>query len=325
MSNVQNRRIPRLAVMAGLGGVGAAVALVAARRHRRSAALLEPLDRSPLALPEGRDRELRMSDGGMICLTDMGSGEAGTVVLIHGWVNARGVWSEVATQLLRSGHRVIAYDQRGHGRSRVGSAPCTISRLGDDLHELLEQLDLHDVTIAGHSMGGMAAQAMLIDHRDDLARVHGVVLVSTGAAGVGLPALALSLAELVIGWKRGDALMSRGNLGLSVVRSAFGRAPRPEHLAATRDMLLGTPIEVRRQFLRAINQMDLREGLRDIGVPTAVIVGTADTLTPPARARLIASSIPGATVEQLRGRGHMLPFEAPDEVVHLIEVMAKAA
>jgi pimeloyl-ACP methyl ester carboxylesterase len=311
-----------IGVLAAAGAIGAAVAI---RRRRRTTERPEPLGRDPLQLPSGRDRDVEMDDGAMISLTDMGSGDAGTVVLIHGWVNARGVWSDVAQQLLNDGYRVIAYDQRGHGRSTIGTAPCTISRLGDDLHQLLEQLDLHDVTIAGHSMGGMATQSMLIDHREELARVRAVVLVSTGASGIGLPPFARAMAEAVIGWKRGDTFMSRGNLGSAFVRSAFGRSPRPEHLLATRDLLLGTPIETRRVFLRAISDMDLRPGLRDIGVPAAVIVGTADTLTPPSRAKHIASSIPGATLEQLPGRGHMLPFEAPDEVAHLIEVMAKAA
>src|SRR5947209_7110213 len=84
----------------------------------------------------------------------------------------------------------------------IAGAPGTINRLGDDLHEILDQLHIDAVVIAGHSMGGMATQAMLIDHASDVARIRAIVLVATGAAGVGLPPQARALADAVIGWKR---------------------------------------------------------------------------------------------------------------------------
>jgi pimeloyl-ACP methyl ester carboxylesterase len=308
-----------LAIAAAAGGAAA----VAIKRRRGAAVELPPLEHDPLAPLRGRDRDLVMSDGGTISLTDMGPSDGPAVVLIHGWVNDRRVWCDVAPRLVEAGHRVIAYDQRGHGRSRVGSSSCTINRLGDDLHEVLAHLDIDDVAIAGHSMGGMATQAMLIDHASDVGRVRSIVLVATGAAGVGLPPQARALAEAVIGWERGDAFMSRAGIGNAIVRSAFGRKTRPEHINALREMLLSTPIPTRREFLRAMHAMDLRSGLPEIKVPTSIIVGTVDTLTPPARARYIASQVPGATLEVLPGRGHMLTWEAPDEVVHLIQLAAK--
>lgn len=306
-----------------IAGAAGAAAGVAIKRRRVGRADLAPLEHDPLAPLEGQDRDLVMSDGGTISLTEMGPPDGPVVVLIHGWVNDRRVWCDVAPRLVDAGHRVIAYDQRGHGRSRIGSEPCTISRLGDDLHEVLAQLDIDDVVIAGHSMGGMAAQAMLIDHVSDVARVHAIVLVATGAAGVGLPPQARALADAVIRWKRGDAFMSRAGIGNAIVRGAFGRKARPEHINAVREMLLNTPIPTRREFVHAMSDMDLRHGLPDVKVPTAIIVGTVDTLTPPARARHIAAGIPGSTLEVLPGRGHMLTWEAPDEVAHLIELAAK--
>ena len=305
------------------GAAGAATA-VAIKRRRAAVAELPALEHDPLAPLHGRDRDLVMSDGATISLTDMGPPDGPVVVLVHGWVNDRRVWCDVAPRFVDAGHRVIAYDQRGHGRSQIGSAPCTINRLGDDLHEVLAQLDIDDVVIAGHSMGGMATQAMLIDHASDVARVRAIVLVATGAAAIGLPPQARALGEAVVGWERGDTLMSRAGVGNAIVRSAFGRNVRPEHINALREMLLSTPIPTRRAFLHAMHSMDLRDGLPAIEVPTAIIVGTIDTLTPSTRAKLIASQVPGSTLEVLPGRGHMLTWEAPDEVVHLIERAAKA-
>jgi pimeloyl-ACP methyl ester carboxylesterase len=315
----RKRNLGLLAAAAGVVGAGVAV-----QRRRRGgpSPALAPLEHDPLAALPGRDRDLVMDDGATISLTDMGPATGSPVVLIHGWVNDRRVWSDVAPRLVDAGHRVIAYDQRGHGRSVIGSDPSTIDRLGNDLAEVLEQLDLHDVVVAGHSMGGMATQAMLIDHPQQT-RVHAIVLVATGAAGVGLPPQARALADVVLGWERGDSFMARDALGKAIVRSAFGRVARHEHLIACRDMLLGTPTASRRAFVAAMNVMDLRAGLASITVPTAIIVGTRDTLTPPTRARVIAAAIPGSTIEVLPGRGHMLPWEAPDEVAHLIELAAK--
>jgi len=314
------RNLGLLAAAAGAVGAGLAVQ----RRRSSPSQPVLPLEHDPLAPLAGRDRDLVMDDGGTISLTDMGPASGSPVVLIHGWVNDRRVWSDVAPRLVDAGHRVIAYDQRGHGRSVIGSEPCTIDRLGNDLAEVLEQLDLRDAVVAGHSMGGMATQAMLIDHPSQ-DRVHAIVLVSTGAAGVGLPPQARAMADLVLGWKRGDSFIARDALGTAIVRGAFGRSPHHEQVLACRDMLLNTPIPSRREFVAAMNVMDLRSGLSSIKVPTAIIVGTLDTLTPPARARVINAAIPGSTLEVLPGRGHMLPWEAPAEVAHLIELAAKTS
>ena len=309
-----------LLAAAGLAGA----ALVKRRRQSQAIAALPPLEHDPLGALAGEERDVVMDDGAIINLTDAGPRTAAPIVLIHGWVNDRRVWSDVAPELVAAGHRVIAYDQRGHGRSRVGTDECTISRLGGDLLAVLEQLDLRDAVVAGHSMGGMATQAMLIDHPDQ-SRVKAIVLVATGAAGIGLPPQAEALGAAVVGWKRGDSFVARDVIGSAIVRSAFGKVVRREHVIACRDMLLGTPVAVRVAFLAAMNVMDLRKGLGRITVPTAIIVGTRDTLTPPARAHVINEAIAGSTVDVLPGRGHMLPWEAPAEVTHLIEVAAKAS
>ena len=311
------------AALLGAAGVGA-VAVVARRRLARPAPAVAPLEHDPQLPLAGDERELVMDDGGVISLTDAGPRDGVPVVLIHGWVNDRRVWSDVAPRLVETGHRVIAYDQRGHRRSRVGTAESTISRLGDDLLAVLDQLDVRNAVVAGHSMGGMATQAMLIDHPEQ-ERVRAIVLVATGAAGVGLPRRVQALGAAVIGWRTGDSFVARDAIGTAIVRGAFGSHPRPEHVLTCRDMLLGTPVDVRLAFFAAMNVMDLRDGLGNVEVPTAIIVGTRDTLTPPSRARVINAAISGSTLDVLPGRGHMLPWEAPDEVTHLIEVAAKAS
>ena len=75
------------------------------------------------------------------------------VVLAHCWTGSQQVWAPVARRLVAAGCRVVRWDQRGHGRSRAGHKGHSIEGLADDLASVLDQLDLHDVVLAGHSMG----------------------------------------------------------------------------------------------------------------------------------------------------------------------------
>jgi pimeloyl-ACP methyl ester carboxylesterase len=97
-----------------------------------------------------------------------------------------------------------------------------------------------------------------------------------------------------------------------------GRRPRQAHLVATRDAWLSLPTDVRRQFLIALQAMDFRPGLAHVAVPTTVVVGSRDLLTPPRLGRAIAAAIPGARLVEVPGAGHMLPFEEPDLLAELI-------
>jgi pimeloyl-ACP methyl ester carboxylesterase len=71
-----------------------------------------------------------------------------------------------------------------------------------------------------------------------------------------------------------------------------------------------------------MQSMDLREGIATIKLPTTVVIGTRDRLTPPARTAELVDTIAGAQLVELRGYGHMLPLEAPDEVA---DALARAA
>ena len=98
----------------------------------------------------------------------------------------------------------------------------------------------------------------------------------------------------------------------------FGDSPHPSHVEATRQMLAACSRETLRDASRALLSLDLTPGLPSITLPTLVLVGTADVLTPPRDARQIATLIPGAKLVELPGAGHMLMYERADEVDQLI-------
>jgi pimeloyl-ACP methyl ester carboxylesterase len=240
------------------------------------------------------------------------------VVLAHGWTNTRAVWAPVVRRLLAAGHPIVAYDQRGHGASTFGSDAPTVQRLGHDLAAVLDQLDVHGAVLAGHSMGGFTIMAYAIDHHDELHdRARGLALVATAAHGLGFGSLD-QLASRIVGGRALSWVMGRPRLGLFLVRGAVGHNPRRNDLAITRDLFVATKPEVRAACYLLCSQMDLRAGLPTIDLPTVVLAGGRDAVTPAALGRTIADTIPGARLELLPDAGHMILLEETDRVVDAI-------
>jgi pimeloyl-ACP methyl ester carboxylesterase len=213
---------------------------------------------------------------------------------------------------------VVLYDQRGHGASTFGSGLTTMERLGDDLRTVLDELDLSDVVLVGHSMGGMTIQAFAKEHPDELRkRARAVVLVATAAKVVprAVPVAAIDavMGERTLGpWFRGPA-------GIRLVRGALGEAAHRSHVTATRDHFIDTLAAARTGFLAGMSAMDLRPGHVHIEVPTTIVVGTQDHLTPVALAQAMAKGIGGAELVVIPKAGHMLPIEEPARVSEAIE------
>jgi pimeloyl-ACP methyl ester carboxylesterase len=296
-------------------GLAATAAVVATGRRWRAAE--DPCTDHVLDL-EGADTfKVERPDGAVLDGVVVGPDNVPLVVLSHCWTGSRATWEPVAARLVAAGRRVVLYDQRGHGASTLGPDAPTIDQLGEDLAAVLEAVDARDAVVAGHSMGGMAIQALAIARPDVVAkRVRALVLAGTAGFGVaGGPVSAAT--RFLTGDTRIDRLMS-SRLGPALCRSAVGRHPRQSHVEATRDAYLSLPPDVRRQFLIALQDMDYRAGLSSVAVPTTVVVGSRDLLTPRRLGQGLAAAIPGARLVELPGAGHMLPYEEPDRLVEII-------
>ncbi len=281
-----------------------------------------PLPDTDLTLPAGEDEIVTTDDGARLAVTVAGgaTATAPTVVLPHGWTGARAVWVPVARRLVAAGHRVVLYDQRGHGASTIGHRPITIGRLGDDLGAVLDQLDVRDAVLAGHSMGGMTVMAHACRHADRVGdRAQGLALIATAAHGLGRrqPVVRAALRTIPV-----ERLMVRERLGCALVRGTFGLAPHRAHVDATRGQFATTLPAVRQECLAAMRVMDLRYGLQSVDLPAVVVLGTLDRLLPNVLTRAIVDHLPGAELVELHGAGHMLPFERPDEVAAVIASLA---
>ncbi|GAB1329152.1 alpha/beta fold hydrolase [Streptomyces sennicomposti] len=286
--------------------------------------------------PPAAARELTVvsADGARLHVEVHGPEGAPAVVLAHGWTCSTAFW---AAQLrdLSVDHRVIAYDQRGHGRSPANPA-CSTDALADDLEAVLAATLApgEKVVLAGHSMGGMtiiaaAERPGLQEH------AAAVLLCSTGASRLVAEStvvpiragrLRTALTRRVLG--------SRAPLGpvtplaQRVLKYAtMGARPAPQAVEACARIVHACPRRVRHAWSQVLDALDLDHGVRRLRVPAAVVVGTADRLTPPVHARALAAALPQCVgLTELPGLGHMTPMEAPEAITARIrELVAEYA
>jgi pimeloyl-ACP methyl ester carboxylesterase len=264
-------------------------------------------------------------DGAELAVWDLAGehADAPVVVLPHCWGCSHEIWLPVSRRLRAQGYRVVLYDQRGHGLSTRGSAPLAVETLAHDLETVLVATDVRDIVLAGHSMGGMSVMS-LATYRPEVLheRAKATVLVATSATslrtGGGNPELSSALFASPFVTR---ALQTKN--GHLLVRSVFGTRPLRAHMELTRDIFAACDGSVRGDYAASMAVMDLLEGISGMQVPTTVMVGTRDTLTVPRKADQMASTIPGARLVRLKGRGHMLPLEDPDAVTDEIVRAAK--
>lgn len=181
------RRARKAVMVTTAGGVlataaGTTAVLRSRSRRRDRIDRCDPCGPGGCRLPEGRPLVVPTQDGAHLAVTVAGPTDGPTVVLSHCWTGSQAIWATVARRLVLGGHRVVLYDQRGHGASTGGDAAPSIAALGEDLRAVLDATGATDVVLVGHSMGGMTIQAYAADHPDHFgSRVRAVVLVATAA------------------------------------------------------------------------------------------------------------------------------------------------
>jgi pimeloyl-ACP methyl ester carboxylesterase len=311
-----------------VGGVlgAAVVSAFAAERlaARRLRAAPDPDADRDLLLEFDRFWRLPSHDGGETYVVERGDGPV--ILLSHGVTLSVRTWAKQFHTLVDAGFRVVAFDHRGHGESKLGTSGHAIENLAADVRTVLEGLDLHDVVIVGHSMGGIATQSFCIHHPEVAReRVAGIVLLSSLARSplASRPRVADASVWIADHLPDGAAALRARNLGLVLARLGFGQHPAASHIEATRQMILETSAETRRDAVAALAGLDLTNRLAEIDVPTLIICGTSDLITPIAESRRMARRIPGARLVEVPGGGHMLMFERTEAVDGVIVDFAR--
>lgn len=243
-------------------------------------------------------------------------GDGFPLLLVQGlgyakWAS-RAQWDDYAAR-----RRVLAFDNRGTGRSAKPPGPYSIDLLADDAASVLDDRGLARADVYGHSMGGYVALTLAL-RRPEL--VRSLVLVATGPGGpqhLPLPSETEEVWRAAVGLPLPEAV--RRTFPTVFAPGWIEAHPQEyaEWLAARLDP--PTPPECwRAQFLAAARYRHRGVAVELISVPALVIHGDEDRVVPVANGRLLAERMPAAELVVLAGRGHVPMLEAPEELSRVV-------
>ncbi|MEV5668317.1 alpha/beta fold hydrolase [Streptomyces sp. NPDC052503] len=264
------------------------------------------------------------ADGARVHVELHGPEDAPAVVLAHGWTCNTRFW-DAQVRDLAVDHRVVVYDQRGHGRSpEAGPGGYSTRALADDLEAVLKATlePGRKAVLGGHSMGGMTLMAAA---GRAAVREHGaaVLLCSTGSSRLTAESLVLPLRAGALRTRLTAAVLgARAPLGpvnavskVILKYATMGRGSAPERVDTCARIVHACPRGARVAWGHVLAELDLEARVRELRLPTAVIAGTEDRLTPPVHARAVEAALPHSLgLTELAGMGHMTPVEAPEVV-----------
>jgi pimeloyl-ACP methyl ester carboxylesterase len=248
-----------------------------------------------------------LADGTALAYQEAGTGPA--VVLLHAFPMAAEMWRPQLAGLA-DGYRVLAPDLPGFGGSpaRPGT---TVDTIADAVAAFLDAVgDRGPVVLGGLSMGGYAAFAFA---RRFPERLRGLILADTKPEPDDAAARANRDRQLA---GLADGSLTAAGLVEQMLPKLLGdttRASRPEVVAEVRRIGEGQSTAGLAAAVRALrDRPDAVPGLAAVRVPTLVLAGAEDAVTPPAGARATASRIAGATFVELPAAGHLSNLETPE-------------
>ena len=230
------------------------------------------------------------------------------LLLLHAFPLDHAMWA--AQEPLADGLRLVVPDQRGFGAS-AGPGPASIEQLADDAAALLAALHCGPAVVCGLSMGGYVAQHLAVRHPD---RVAALVLADTRleadtpearAARVDLAAKVGRLGQRIVA----DAMVPRLLASSTEARAQAGRVALEAALHAA---ILRQPVATIQAALAALGaRPDMTAAMHGVRMPTLLVVGAEDAITPPACMEAALAVMPHARLLVVPGAGHMTPLEAP--------------
>jgi pimeloyl-ACP methyl ester carboxylesterase len=276
-------------------------------------------------------------DGSMIAARASGDPQAPVLLFVHGFSLDMTTWHEQWIDL-SADFRCVVMDQRGHGRSGPPAhGNLSLRALGRDIDAVLDVVAPdRPAVVVGHSMGGMAAIA-LAEQRPELfgPRIAGLILVGCSStdlvrAALGSvssllrPRLGIGVTAERVDRLRKAVFASPGDLRGTAVRLTQFGPDAPAHLVEhVGNLSERASSQVWTDGLSGLMEMDLRYALPRVTVPTLVVVGQHDRITPPAASVALAGELPDATLVVLEGAGHVAMLERPVELDREIRTFSR--
>jgi 3-oxoadipate enol-lactonase len=264
-----------------------------------------------------RNISIHMAHVNGIEIAYMDEGQGPAVVLIHGFCGSSSYWEHIIPELSKD-YRVIAPDLRGHGRSSAGTVASTMELLADDIAELLTQLQLDQVIVFGHSLGGYVTLALVERHPHLIQKfslIHSTALPDSEEAKL----------------KRTQGVQSIREYGIipfvdGLIPKLFAEA----HLVTMAGIVKSTielgyltpPIGAMNSLDGMRIRQDRNHVLRNHHIPILLVAGSEDLIIPAER----AFTVTGSHIQQviIEGVGHMSMLEAPEQLIAIMKPFIKS-
>jgi 3-oxoadipate enol-lactonase len=257
----------------------------------------------------------RTINGAAVHYDERGTGQP--LVLLHGFPLSSRIWSHQVEHLSRES-RVITPDFRGFGQSPP-AGPFTVASLADDVHALLTKIGALPCTLGGLSMGGYVALAFAKKYAKDL---RALILVDTRSEA-----------------DSADGKAARNKM-IELVRSSGARAVADQMLpkmlteatvkngarltSEVRQIMESCPPQTIAHALVALREReDYSTILPSIAVPTLILVGEADPITPPSMAKALHDAIPRSQLKIIPAAAHLSSMERPSDVTDAIRTFVQ--
>ncbi|GKQ51642.1 alpha/beta fold hydrolase [Bradyrhizobium sp. Ce-3] len=230
------------------------------------------------------------------------SGEGMPLVFVHGFTTTAEFWRE-QVEPFSAHHQMVRINLPGHGRSpRPEDRDYTIDAFVEDVLRVYRALSIESAFLVGLSMGGTVAQNFTLAHP---ACVRALVLVGATPHGLGADVNVDNVHKAID--ELGVVTASQ-----KVIERSFGSAASAELIDFAKTEVAQTPAFVACQAIASLNASDSRARLGEISVPTLVLVGEEDVITPPSESRTLANSIPNSRLHVMASAGHFPMLEQPD-------------
>lgn len=270
---------------------------------------------------EGKVELVEMPDGTQINTLISGTGQT-SVLLAHGYGFSHIEWNIIVERLNQLNYRTIVFDQRGHGGSSIGKDGISSSAMASDYKNLIEYFHLENCILVGHSMGGFLTMKFLLDHPEmQHKNIKSCVLMATFAGEINknniqnrlqIPLIKSGILQQLVKWKP---------IAHQFGKSLLGENPDPEIIRVVAEIFLQQDHSKLVPILKAFAEESYYDRLKNITVPCAVVIGTKDATTPPFHTDSIVQEIPNSTRIDVKGKGHCLNAEAPEEIIRAVKLM----
>jgi len=238
---------------------------------------------------------------------EVGPTDAIPVLFLHGFPFDLHMWDE-QLKVVGEEFRAIAYDIPGHGKSSVGDGVFSIDGHVDDLLALLVQLNINKPVLVGLSMGGYIALRAMERHPE---KFRGLVLCDTKSEADNNEAKLARYRSIQSLKADGHKVFAKDFLKKVFTTDTFDK--RPDVVEKIHETILNTPpINMERTLMALSARTDSTPSLFNIKIPSLILVGEKDEITPPLHAQLMHEKITGSLLEVIPNAGHLSNLENPE-------------